>query len=56
MARQNFTWQAGLVFEATNNEVLDLGTRTYITSKIYLVTSSAVFREASEIRPAAASP
>jgi TonB-dependent starch-binding outer membrane protein SusC len=32
MARQNFTWQAGLVFEATNNEVLDLGTRTYITS------------------------
>jgi TonB-linked SusC/RagA family outer membrane protein len=32
MARQNFTWQAGVVFAAENNEVIDLGTRTYITS------------------------
>jgi TonB-linked SusC/RagA family outer membrane protein len=32
MARQNFTWQAGVVFAAENNEVVDLGTRTYITS------------------------
>jgi TonB-linked SusC/RagA family outer membrane protein len=32
MARQNFTWQAGLVFAAEQNEVVDLGTRTFITS------------------------
>ena len=32
MARQNFTWQAGLVFAAEQNEVDSLGTRTYITS------------------------
>ena len=32
MARQNFTWQAGLVFAAEKNEVVDLGTRTFITT------------------------
>jgi iron complex outermembrane receptor protein len=32
MARQNFTWQAGLVLAAEQNEVISLGTRTYITS------------------------
>jgi iron complex outermembrane receptor protein len=32
MARQNFTWQAGLVFAAEQNEVVDLGTRTFITT------------------------
>jgi iron complex outermembrane receptor protein len=32
MARQNFTWQAGLVLAAENNEVVDLGTRTFITT------------------------
>jgi iron complex outermembrane receptor protein len=32
MARQNFTWQAGLVFAAEQNEVISLGSRTYITS------------------------
>ena len=32
LARQNFTWQAGLVFAAEQNEVQSLGTRTFITT------------------------
>jgi iron complex outermembrane receptor protein len=31
-ARQHFTWQAGLVFTAEQNEVKDLGGRTFITT------------------------
>jgi iron complex outermembrane receptor protein len=30
--RRNLTWQAGLVFAAENNEVVDLGGRTFITT------------------------
>jgi TonB-dependent starch-binding outer membrane protein SusC len=32
MATQTFTWQAGLVFTAEQNEIQDLGTRTFITT------------------------
>lgn len=32
LATQNFSWQAGVVFAAEQNEVKDLGTRTFITT------------------------
>ena len=32
MATQTFTWQAGLVFTAEQNEIKELGTRTFITT------------------------